>query len=84
MIIQVTVTQNDFLKIKKRPFTIIKQAYQLNQRTYSFEILSRHYPLSNALCSKGLLNQNKIDSMVSKYLSSYNLHQFKNFSENQV
>ena len=42
MIIQVAVTQNDFKKIKKRPFTIIKQAYQLNQMSYGFEILFRH------------------------------------------
>ena len=48
MIIQVTVT-NNFLKNLKRPFTIIKQAYQLNQRSYAFEILYRHYPFINRL-----------------------------------
>ena len=39
--------------------------------------------LSKALYVKELLNRNEIDLMVSKHLSSCNLHQFKNFSENQ-
>ena len=63
MIIQVAVTQNDF-KIKfKIPFTIFKQAYHLNQRSYGFEVFSRHYPslLLKASCFEGLLNWNKID-----------------------
>ena len=82
MIIQVAVTQKIFLeKLKKTiNFIIIKQAYQLNQRSYGFEILSRHYPFIKSLMFKGLLNQNKVDWMVSKHLSSC---KFKNFSVNQ-
>ena len=83
MIIQVAVTRNDFFKNWKRPFTIIKQAYQLNQEAMALKFYPGTTHLSKALCFKGLLNRNKVDWMVSKYLSSYNSHQFKNFSENQ-
>ena len=81
MIIQAAVTHNDFKKFKKRWFAIFKQAYHLNQWSYGFETFSRHYPLIKFSWYEGLLNWNKIGWMVSKHLSSFNMHQFKNITE---
>ena len=48
MIIQVAVTQNHFFNLK-RPFTIFKQAYQLNKKAMAWNFFQTLLPFIKSL-----------------------------------
>ena len=80
MIIQVAVTQSNFKTIKK-PFTIFKQAYQLNETKLVLKFFPDITLWLKALYFEELLNWNKIEWMASKRLSSCNFHQYKSIGK---
>ena len=56
MIIQATVTQNEFLKNKKDDLQYLnKHSYQLNQWSYGFEIFTTHYPIIKHLMFRRII-----------------------------
>ena len=52
-------------------------AYQTNHQSYGLEIFPHTIILSEVYQMEEILNQIKIERMVSNYFSSYNLEQLK-------